>query len=120
MIKPTEFWGLLFRLRNAAFLSLFFAPFFVAGIRHSPWHVLAIALPLGVLLVWEHLPAQSIAFQYTACLFPVLFLGCIEGTSRTSPKRPKDSDKEEDPNQPIRGDDGLPRLPHHNDFPRGE
>ena len=91
MIKPTEFWGLLFRLRNAAFLSLFFAPFFVAGIRHSPWHVLAIALPLGVLLVWEHLPAQSIAFQYTACLFPVLFLGCIEGTSRMSPKRPKDS-----------------------------
>ncbi len=91
MMKPTEFWGLLFRLRNAAFLSLFFAPFVVAGIRHSPWHVLAIALPLGVLLVWEHLPAQSIAFQYTACLFPVLFLGCIEGTSRTSPKRPKDS-----------------------------
>jgi hypothetical protein len=35
-------------------------------------------------------------------------------------KRPKDSDKEEDPNQPVRGDDGLPRLPHHNDFPRGE
>ncbi len=90
LFKPTEFWGLLFRLRNAAFVSLFFAPFFVAGIRHSPWHVLAVALPTGVLLVWEHLPAQSIAFQYTACLFPVLFLGCIEGTSRTSPKRPKD------------------------------
>jgi hypothetical protein len=36
-------------------------------------------------------------------------------------KRPKDSDKtEEDPNQPVRGDDGLPRLPHHNDFPRAE
>lgn len=35
-------------------------------------------------------------------------------------KRPKDSDKVEDPNQPVRGDDGLPRLPHHNDFPRGE
>ena len=38
----------------------------------------------------------------------------------SKPKRPKDSEKEEDPNQPVRGDDGLPRLPHHNDFPRGE
>jgi len=35
-------------------------------------------------------------------------------------KKPKDADKQEDPNQPVRGDDGLPRLPHHNDFPRGE
>ena len=85
--KPTEFWGHLFRLRNAAFISLVFVPFAVEGIRHSPWHVLAIALPMVVLLVWEHLPAQSIAFQYSACLIPILFLGCIEGASRTSQQR---------------------------------
>ena len=42
---------------------------------------------MGVLLVWEHLPAQSIAFQYSACLIPILFLGCIEGASRTSQQR---------------------------------
>lgn len=87
ILKPTEFWGLLFRVRNAAFLSLLFAPFVVAGIHRSPWHLLAVALPVGVLVVWEHLPAQSIAFQYAACLLPVLFLGCIEG----APKRRSDT-----------------------------
>ena len=87
ILKPTEFWGLLFRVRNAAFLSLLFAPFIVAGIHRSPWHLLAVALPIGVLVVWEHLPAQSIAFQYAACLLPVLFLGCIEG----APKRQSDT-----------------------------
>lgn len=87
ILKPTEFWGLLFRVRNAAFLSLLFAPFVVAGIHRSPWHLLAVALPVGVLVVWEHLPAQSIAFQYAACLLPVLFLGCIEG----APKRRSDA-----------------------------
>ncbi|MDX2021639.1 MAG: hypothetical protein SF187_15455 [Deltaproteobacteria bacterium] len=43
-------------------------------------------------------------------------------------KRPKDKDEadkapskrepEDDPNQPVRGDDGLPRLPVRKDFPR--
>ena len=87
ILKPTEFWGLLFRVRNAAFLSLLFAPFMVAGIHRSPWHLLAVALPIGVLVVWEHLPAQSIAFQYAACLLPVLFLGCIEGSVRSFASR---------------------------------
>ena len=87
ILKPNEFWGLLFRVRNAAFLSLLFAPFVVAGIHRSGWHLLAVALPIGVLVVWEHLPAQSIAFQYAACLLPVLFLGCIEGSIRPSSSR---------------------------------
>ena len=80
ILKPAEFWGLLFRDRNAAFLGLLFLPFLVSGIHRSGWHLLAVALPIGVLIVWEHLPAQSIAFQYAACLFPVLFVGCIEGS----------------------------------------
>ncbi len=87
ILKPTEFWGLMFRVRNAAFLSLLFAPFMVAGIHRSPWHLLAVTLPIGVLVVWEHLPAQSIAFQYAACLLPVLFLGCIEGSVRSRASR---------------------------------
>ena len=80
ILKPTEFWGLLFRVRNAAFLGLIFVPFLVSGIHRAGWHLLAVALPIGVLMVWEHLPAQSIAFQYAACLFPILFVGCIEGS----------------------------------------
>ena len=90
ILKPTEFWGLLFRVRNAAFLSLLFLPFVVSGIHRAGWHLLAIALPIGVLLVWEHLPAQSLAFQYAACLFPVLFLGCIEASFQPSPSNTLD------------------------------
>ncbi len=80
--KPSEFWGLLLRPRNASFLGLLFVPFVAAGVYRARWHLLAVLLPMGVLLVWEHLPAQCIAFQYTACLLPVLFLGCIESSHR--------------------------------------
>lgn len=35
------------------------------------------------------------------------------------PKGEPDTSREkEDPNRPVRGDDGLPRLPHHKDLPR--
>ncbi len=85
LLKPSEFWGLLLRSRNASFLSLLFAPFLVAGIFFCRWHLLALALPIGVLIVWEHLPAQCIAFQYAACLFPILFIGCIENSHKVDP-----------------------------------
>ena len=85
--KPAEFWGLLFRPRNAAFLGLLAAPFLAAGLVRCRWHLLAIAMPLGVLVVWEHLPAQSIAFQYASCLLPVLFVGCIEGSLKTGDRQ---------------------------------
>ena len=41
--------------------------------------LLAVVLPLGVLLVWEHRPAQSLAFQYSSILLPVLWLSTMLG-----------------------------------------
>ncbi len=83
VLKPVEFWGLISRSRNIAFISLLLVPLFLPAILRSGWHLLAIALPLGVLIVWEHLPAQSTAFQYASCLLPVLFVGAIEGSRRS-------------------------------------
>ncbi len=77
ILKPAEFWGLLFRERNLPFVCFVFAPFLACMVRSGWWYVLAIAPPMGVLLVWEHLPAQSIAFQYTCCVIPILFLGAM-------------------------------------------
>lgn len=51
------------------------------------WSVLP---PLLVLMVWEHMPAQSIAFQYASCLIPILFIDAMgesamgEGTDQAS------------------------------------
>jgi hypothetical protein len=77
LLRPSDFWGLLFRSRNAVFVAILFLPAFVSCNMRSVWYLVAVAVPLGVLLVWEHMPAQSIAFQYTACLLPVLSLASM-------------------------------------------
>lgn len=79
LLKPSEFFGLLARPRNLPFLAIWFLPGLVSRGWRAPWVWLAMAVPFLVLLVWEHLPAQSIAFQYTACLLPILFVGSILG-----------------------------------------
>ena len=77
LLRPSDFWGLLLRSRNAVFVAILFLPAFVSCNMRSVWYLGAVAVPLGVLLVWEHMPAQSIAFQYTACLLPVLSLASM-------------------------------------------
>jgi uncharacterized membrane protein len=93
ILNPSAFWGLLFRPRNAVFLGLLLAPFVVFGKHLGRWHLLSVALPIGVLLVWEHLPAQSIAFQYAACLIPILFLGCVETNKQVAAPVPKSQNR---------------------------
>jgi uncharacterized membrane protein len=82
ILRPDAFWGLLFRPRNFAFLCLTLIPFAVGAARTSWWSLLAVAPPFFVLTIWEHMPAQSLAFQYTSCLLPVLFAGILEPTSK--------------------------------------
>ena len=84
LLRPSDFWGLLFRSRNAVFVAILLLPAFVSCNIRSVWYLGAAAVPLGVLLVWEHMPAQSIAFQYTACLLPILSLASMaSGLSAT-------------------------------------
>jgi len=83
VLRPHAFWGLFLRPRNLAFLCLTLIPFAIAATRNWLWSLLAIVPPLFVLTIWEHMPAQSLAFQYMSCLFPVLFAGILEPTSNT-------------------------------------
>lgn len=91
-LHRTDVWlELLFRERNGAFLSFLFAPFVLSCLssiaHHSnprpnnfSWTILA-AVPLFmVLLLWEHLPAQSLAFQYASVIIPILFIGAIRAS----------------------------------------
>jgi len=89
ILKPGAFLELLFRERNLAFLTFLLAPFFPCISRRFFWTLLAISVPMAVLLLWEHMPAQSLAFQYASCLLPILFVGAIESSSirQTSPSR---------------------------------
>jgi hypothetical protein len=87
--QPRVFFELLTRPRNGAFLALLLGPFaFFASARFA-WSMLAVGLPLLVLILWEHLPAQSIAFQYSSTLLPVLIVGAIHACAdRQSALRP--------------------------------
>jgi uncharacterized membrane protein len=82
ILRPQDFWGLLLRPRNAAFTGLMLTPFAVSASRRWLWALLAVAPAWLVLMIWEHMPAQSLAFQYTSCLIPVLFIGMIEQPSQ--------------------------------------
>ncbi|MFN7732964.1 MAG: DUF2079 domain-containing protein [Pirellula sp.] len=87
--QPRVFFDLLTRPRNGAFLALLLGPFaFFASARFA-WSMLAVGLPLLVLILWEHLPAQSIAFQYPSTLLPVLIVGAMHASAdRQSALRP--------------------------------
>jgi uncharacterized membrane protein len=88
ILKPTVFIELLFRERNGAFLAFLFAPFCVCMSRKAfAWTLLAVAPLFLVLLLWEHMPAQSLAFQYTSVILPTLFIGGIESSCPKSSAR---------------------------------
>ena len=79
VLRPSVFFELLFRERNIAFLAFLFAPFAICFSRRVfAWTLLGITPLLLVLLLWEHMPAQSLAFQYASVILPILFVGAIE------------------------------------------
>ncbi len=81
-LKTTTFFELLLRPRNGAFIGLLLGPFLLFASKRFAWALLAIALPMLVLILWEHMPAQSIAFQYPSSLLPILFVGAIDACAR--------------------------------------
>lgn len=79
LIRPAAFWGAIFRMRCGYFLLCLAVPLGVRCLLKG-WPVLLVVfVPLAVLLAWRHPPATNIAFQYTTCLIPFLFLASITG-----------------------------------------
>ncbi len=81
VLRPEAFWGQLFRVRCGYFLLALGVPLGLRNLGRG-WPILAaVALPLGVLLVWEKIAATSIAMQYTTTLIPLLFTAAIAGAA---------------------------------------
>lgn len=80
ILRPAVFWGNLFRWPKLYFLLCLWLPCFVPSLLRGWRPLLATALPLLVLLVWDHLPATSLAFQYASSLLPLFWLATIQGT----------------------------------------
>ena len=79
ILRPHIFWGTVLRPESLYFVAALSVPLGWRALYRGRWILLACALPVGVLLAWGHLPAISIAFQYTTTLIPVLFLAAIAG-----------------------------------------
>jgi hypothetical protein len=78
LLRPSVFFELLLRPRNAIFVGLLLGPMGLFASRAMAWSLVSVSLPLLVLLLWEHMPAQSLAFQYSSVLLPMLMVGAIE------------------------------------------
>ena len=77
ILRPAVFWGNVFRPRCAYFVLALTIPLGLANVARGWLFVLGAALPLGVLLAWDFIPATSIAFQYHTLIVPLLMLGAI-------------------------------------------
>jgi uncharacterized membrane protein len=79
LLRPRAFWGQVLRAESLLFLLTLLAPLGLGTLRRG-WLILsAAALPILVLLAWEHLPATCIAFQYVTTLVPVFFVAAVSG-----------------------------------------
>jgi uncharacterized membrane protein len=87
-LRPTVFWGTIFRPRCGFYLLCLLIPLGLRSLLAGWPTLLATALPLGVLLAWSHVAATSIAFQYATALIPILFLAAMLGAVRQAERFP--------------------------------
>jgi uncharacterized membrane protein len=89
VLRPSVFWGQLLQVDNFIFLMSLFLPCGIGGLVRGWRWLLPTLLPLGVLLVWNHNPAHSLAFHYTSILLPSFWLACIVGSSTPKESLPR-------------------------------
>lgn len=77
VLRPSVFWGELLKPSKAAFVLSLLLPCGVFGLWRGRVWLLACLLPLGVLLVWDHLPAACLAFQYASVLLPIFWFAAM-------------------------------------------
>ncbi len=81
ILRPTAFWGQALRVENLIFIAALWLPCGLASLWQGWRWILPTLLPLGVLIVWDHRPAHSLAFQYTSTLLPLFWLASLTGTA---------------------------------------
>ncbi len=83
--KPDVFWGHVLEYRTWMFLGCLLLPLVPWRMGRGWWCWLPTCLPLGVLIVWNHTPAKSLAFQYPTTLLPFWFLAAMVGSMGCEP-----------------------------------
>jgi hypothetical protein len=84
LIRPAAFWGQMFRYASVCFLLGLFVPWHLPNLARGWPLLIALSLPMTVLLVWDHGPAASLAFQYSSELLVILFLAALSGSCPAS------------------------------------
>ncbi len=85
LMNAREFWGQLLQPKKFGFVASLLIPCFIPAFRRGWMLASAIALPLLVLLVWDHQPATCIAFHYSSTLLPVIWMAALLGARRLPP-----------------------------------
>lgn len=81
LLRPGAFWGQLFRWDKVMFLLCLWLPCYLPSLVRGWRWMLPTVLPLLVLVVWDHKPAASLAFQYSSALLPLFWLAALRGAS---------------------------------------
>ncbi len=81
LLRPSAFWGQIFRWDKLAFCLSLWLPCFAFSLWHGWRWLLPTALPLLLLVVWDHKPAASLAFQYSATLLPLFWFATLHGAA---------------------------------------
>lgn len=89
VLRPSLFWGQFLQLENVIFLTALLLPCGIGGLARGWRWMLPTLLPLGVLLVWNHRPAHSLAFQYSSILLPLFWLASIVGSAKPTESLPR-------------------------------
>jgi len=91
-LRPNAFWGQVLRFESGWFVLSLLVPLGLTVVVRGWSILLGAALPIGVLLAWDHGPATNIAFQYITTLLPVFVLAAIAGAARTARKDDRQAD----------------------------
>ena len=84
VLRPSAFWGQVLRWDHIIFIALLWLPCGPAALLKGWRYLLPTLLPLAVLIVWDHRPAHSLAFQYPSILQPMFWFACLAGSTMTT------------------------------------
>ncbi len=82
LLRPQAFWGQLLHWRSFCFVVSLTLPWLAWGGWRGWSHWLPAMIPLGVLLVWDHVPAKSLGFQYPTTIMPMLAAAAVTASAR--------------------------------------
>jgi uncharacterized membrane protein len=82
LIRPGAFWGQVLQSENFVFVALLWLPCGLPALVRGWRYLLPTLVPLGVLSVWDHVPAHCLAFQYPSTLLPMFWMASLSGAAK--------------------------------------